>query len=228
MFQNYIKTTFRNLWKNKGYTFLNIFGLAIGITCAALIFLWVEDELNYDNYFPNKENLYKVKDKQTYDGNTFTFDATPGLLAKNIKAEIPGIKNTARSSWGNQSLFSLDDKNIFETGSYVDSSFLSMFHLHFLKGKPTTAFNELYSLVVSKKMAKKFFGTTDVIGKSLKVNNAEAYVISGVFDDLPENVSFKFDWLAPFTVYENRNQWLQILLLLIRNYSITSIQKALG
>jgi len=209
MFKNYLKTTFRSLWKNKGYSFLNIFGLAIGIACAALIFLWVEDELSYNDYFGNKENLYKIKDQQTYDGNTFTFDATPGPLAKNIKSDIPGIKNTARSSWANQSLFSLDDKDIFETGSYVDSSFLSMFHLNFLKGNPRTAFNELHSIVVSKKMAEKFFGTTDVVGKSLKVNNKQAFIISGVFENLPENVSFEFDWLAPFRVYEDQNQWLQ-------------------
>lgn len=209
MFKNYLKTTFRSLWKNKGYSFLNIFGLAIGIACAALIFLWVEDELGYNDYFNNKESLYKIKDQQTYDGNTFTFDATPGPLAKNIKAEIPDIKNTSRSSWSNQTLFSLGDKTIFETGLYVDSSFLSMFQLNFLKGTPVNAFNELHSIVISKKMAEKFFGTTDVVGKSLKVNNDQAYTIGGVFEDLPQNVSFEFDWLAPFTVYEDQNQWLQ-------------------
>ena len=96
MFRNYFKTTFRNLWKNKGYSFLNIFGLAIGIVCAAVIFLWVEDELNYNDYFSNQKNLYKIKDSQTYDGTTFTFDATPGPLAAGIKNEIAGIKNTAR------------------------------------------------------------------------------------------------------------------------------------
>lgn len=110
MIHNYLKTTFRNLWKNKGFTFLNIFGLGIGIACASLIFLWVEDEINFNNYFSNKENLYKIKDSQTYDGTTFTFDATPGPLAAGIKTEIPGIKNTARSSWGQQSLFSLGEK----------------------------------------------------------------------------------------------------------------------
>src|ERR1044072_2772880 len=96
MFRNYFKTTFRNLWKNKTYSFLNIFGLAVGIACAALIFLWVEDELTYNHYFSNRDNLFNVKDQQTYDGTTFTFDATPGPMAAGIKAEIPGIKNTAR------------------------------------------------------------------------------------------------------------------------------------
>jgi len=209
MFRNYFKTTFRNLWKNKGYSFLNIFGLAIGIVCAAVIFLWVEDELNYNDYFSNKENLYKIKDSQTYDGTTFTFDATPGPLAAGIKNEIPGIKNTARTTWGNQSLFTLNDKNIYEAGMYVDSSFLSMFQLKFIHGNPSTAFQQLYSVVISEKMANKFFGSTNVLGKSLRVDNKQNYLVSGVIQDLPENVSFKFDWLAPFKIFEDQNSWLQ-------------------
>jgi predicted permease len=209
MFRNYLKTTFRNLWKNKTYSFLNIFGLAVGIACAALIFLWVEDELTYNHYFSNRDNLYNVKDQQTYDGTTFTFDATPGPMAHGIKAEIPGIKNTARCTWGNQLLFSVDDKNIYDQGNYVDPSFLTMFQLQFVKGNAATAFKELYSLVVNETMAKKFFGTTDVIGKSLKVNNKQNYVITGVIKDLPKNVSFKFDWLAPFDIYYNDNTWLK-------------------
>lgn len=209
MFKNYFKTTFRNLWKNKTYSFLNIFGLAVGITCAALIFLWVEDELTYNHYFSNRDNLYNVKDQQTYDGTTFTFDATPGPMAQGIKAEIPGIKKTARCTWGNQLLFSVGDKNIYDQGNYVDSSFLTMFQLQFVKGNAASAFNELYSLVVNETMAKKFFGTTDVIGKSLKVNNKQNYIITGVIKDLPKNVSFKFDWIASFKVYENDNAWLK-------------------
>ena len=87
--------------------------------------------------------------------------------------------------------------------------FLKMFQLQFIKGNAATAFNQLYSLVVSETMAKKFFGTTDVIGKSLKVNNKKDYVITGVIKDLPKNVSFQFDWLAPFKIYEDENTWLK-------------------
>ena len=209
MFRNYFKTTFRSLWKNKGYSFLNIFGLAIGIACAALIFLWVENELTWNHYFRNRDNLYIVKNKQTYDGTTFTFDATPGPLAGSMKAEIPGIKSTTRSTWGNSELFSLGDKAIYESGNYVDSPFLKMFQLQFIEGNPNTAFNQLYSLVISEKMAKKFFQSTDVVGKNLKMNNHRDYVITGVIKDLPENVSFIFDWLAPFKIYLDQNDWLQ-------------------
>ena len=209
MFKNYIKTTFRNLWKNKTYSFLNIFGLAIGIACAALIFLWVEDELTYNHYFTNRDNLYIVKDQQTYDGTTYTFDATPGPMAGAIKAEIPGIKNTARSSWSDQLLFSVGDKSIYDYGCYVDSPFFTMFQLKFIKGNAKTAFDQLYSLVVTETMANKFFGTTDVLGKSLKVSNNQDYIITGVVKDLPENVSLRFNWLAPFQILENQNEWMK-------------------
>lgn len=209
MLRNYFKTTFRNLWKNKGYSLLNIGGLATGIACAALIFLWVEDELSFDHYFSNRNNLYKVKDRQTYDGTTFVFDATPGPFANGIKAEIPGIKNTARTTGSSESLFSLGDKNIYEQGNYVDAGFLSMFQPRFIKGNAANAFAALYSIVISETMANNFFGTTNVIGKTLKVDNKQEYMISGVIEDLPENVSFRFDWLASFKIYEDQNTWLQ-------------------
>ena len=211
MFINYFKTTFRNLWKNKGYTFLNIAGLAIGIAFAALIFLWVENEVTWNHYFSNRDHLYKVKDRQTYDGQTYTFDATPGPLAQGMKADIPGLKNTARTTWGNRVLFSLNDKSIYEQGLYVDSSFLSMFQLQFIAGNAAQAFTDLYSVVISERMAKQFFGSTNVIGKSIKINNQKNYIVSGVIKDLPTNVSFQFDWLSPFQIYLNDNPWLQQL-----------------
>jgi ABC-type antimicrobial peptide transport system permease subunit len=208
MFKNYIKAAFRNLLKNKGYSFLNIGGLAIGMACAGLIFLWVEDELTFNHYFSNRDNLYKTKDRQTYDGNTFTFDATPGPLAEAMKTEIPGLKNTARTTWGNQVLFTAKDKPIYEQGLFVDSSFLTMFQLQFVQGNAKTAFTQLHTLVISETMAKKFFGTTQVIGKTLKVDNKQDYEVSGVFMDLPKNVSFSFNWLAPFRIYLDQNKWL--------------------
>jgi predicted permease len=209
MIRNYLKTTFRNLWKNKGYSLLNIGGLAVGIACAALILLWVEDELTFNHYFSNRDNLYEVKDQQTYNGYTFTFDATPGPFAQGIKSDIPGIKNTARSTWGDDLLFTLNDKIIYEHGMYVDAPFLTMFQLQFIYGNAQNAFAQLHSLVISETMAGKFFGTTNVIGRTLKVDNKQDYVISGVIRDLPDNVSFKFDWLASFKIFEDQNSWLQ-------------------
>ncbi|HKC68227.1 MAG TPA: ABC transporter permease, partial [Bacteroidia bacterium] len=194
--------------RNKSYAIINIIGLAIGIASTALIFLWVEDELTFNHYFQNREQLFKIKDRQTYDGKTYVFDATPGPLAQNIKADVPGIKYVARSTWGDNLLLSVNDKNIYSQGNYVDPDFLKMMRFEFLKGNETSAFTQLKSIVLTEKTADKFFGNIDVIGKSLKVNNGESYVVSGVIKNLPENTSFRFEWLAPFKIYENQNKWL--------------------
>src|ERR1700741_4298261 len=113
MFKNYLKTGFRNLRKNKGYSFLNIFGLAIGIACAGLIFLWVEDELNWDSNNAKKDNLYFVRVNAVADAGIWTHWSTPGVLAPAIQQEIPGIANTCRTSEGDtRLLFSIDDKSV--------------------------------------------------------------------------------------------------------------------
>ena len=98
MFKNYFKIAWRNLWKNKSYSFLNIFGLAIGITCASIILLWVEDELKFDDVFPKKDLVYYVPTNQQYEGEWSTFYSTPGPLAQDLKDEIPEIVRSARTS----------------------------------------------------------------------------------------------------------------------------------
>jgi len=209
MFQNYFKTAFRNLWKNKIYGSLNVFGLAIGIACAGLIFLWVEDERSYNHNNVKRDHLYQVLENQPFEGKTYTFSATPGLLAEAMKKEFPGIKNSCRFTWDEYTLFNLGEKAIYERGNYADSSFFSMFTIPFVQGKKETVFQQLHSLAISEKMAKKFFGDQkDIIGKTLKVDNKEEYVISGVFKDLPQNSSIKFDWVSPFKIYHDKNDWL--------------------
>jgi putative ABC transport system permease protein len=209
MLKNYLKSYLRNLWKNRTYTFLNIAGLAVGITCSTLIFLWIEDEFNWDHQFVKKHYLYQVEDNQTYDGTTFTFSATPGPLSPGLKADIPGIANTSHLTWTNSILFSLNDKPLYQEGNYCDSAFLSMFNLNFTEGNPATAFNDIHSLVISRSMATAFFGAGDPLGKTLRMNNADQYTITGVFDDLPANTTFRFKWLGNYQAFYQNNQWLQ-------------------
>ncbi|NEN24284.1 FtsX-like permease family protein [Cryomorpha ignava] len=210
MLKNYFKIAFRNLWKQKGYSALNIFGLAIGIACASLIFLWVQDEVSFDDYFANKADLYKIKTFLADKNSINTYDATSGLLAANLSADIPGVENSARSSVISQKLFSINEKNLNAKGNYVDPAFLDMFELKFLKGSPSTAFNQLYSVILTQNLANRIFGSTDnVIGKSVKINTEKEYVVSGIIEDLPDNMSFEFEWLLPFKVYEQENNWLE-------------------
>jgi len=210
MFTNYLKTAFRNLWRNKTFSLLNIIGLAIGISCAAIIFLWVEDEINYNDYFKNKNTLYQVYENQTYADKTFTFQSTPGLLAGAMKDEIPGIYQTTRTTWQNRKLLALGEKSIYGNGLYVDPSFLSMFTLEFLKGTEANALNDLHAIVLTESMAKKLFNAIEIIGKPLKFDNKQEYIVTGVIKDLPSNTAFNtIEWLTNFEVYFKENEWLK-------------------
>jgi putative ABC transport system permease protein len=200
MIKNFLKSTFRNLLKNKGYSFLNIGGLAIGIACAGLIFLWVADELTFDNVNVNKDSLYSILVNAKYNGNTFTMGSTPRIMAKAIKAEIPGIVNTCRvSDEGQNLLFSIGDKSMYATGKYADASLFSMFTLPFVQGNAGSAFSPVYSIVITEKTAEKFFGSEkNVIGKTVRVDNKQDYVVTGVLKNLPQNSTLQFEWVSSY------------------------------
>jgi putative ABC transport system permease protein len=204
---NHFKTTIRNLWKNKAYSFLNIGGLAIGIACAGLIFLWVGNELTYDNINVKKDRLYSVQVNSGYAGNVFTIGSTPRIMAATIKSEIPGIVNTCRvSDEGQNTLFGFNGKSIYASGKYADPSLLSMFTLPFVQGNASSAFSQLHAVVLTEKTANKFFGSThngygDIIGKTIRLDNKQDYVITGILKDLPENSTLQFEWLAPYDAY---------------------------
>ena len=209
MLNNFFKTTFRYLLKNKTYSFLNIFGLAIGIACAGLIFLWVEDELNFDHFNTKKNYLYFIKENQKYDSYTATFGSTPGVLAPAMQTEIPGIASICRMTEDNDSkLISIGDKTMYAGGRYAEISMFSMFTLPFVEGNPKTAFAQLHSMVITQKTAKKFFGDQkNVVGKTVRVSNKQDYVITGVIKDIPENSSLQFEWVSPFQLWYDVSDW---------------------
>ncbi len=210
MLTNFFKSTFRSLWKNKTYSFLNIFGLAVGIACAGLIFLWVEDEVTFDNTQIKKDRLYALRINASYAGNAFTNASTPRLMADAIKAEVPGIANACRTSDQNQkALFSFDNKFVYAEGTFADASLFTMFTLPFAQGSAQSAFKQLYSIVITEKAAKKFFGDDkNVIGKTVKMNNKDNLVVSGVLKDLPGNFSLQFEWVAPMQIAFINKQYL--------------------
>ncbi|HEY1869446.1 MAG TPA: ABC transporter permease [Chitinophagaceae bacterium] len=211
MFKNFFKTTFRNLWKNKGYSFLNIFGLATGIACAGLIFLWVEDELNWDQFNTKKDSLYRIRENQKYDTYVATFGSTPAPIGPALQQEIPGIANTCRITEWNTKLITIGNKSMYAFPNYADASLFSMFTFPFVQGNAGAAFTQLYSMVVTQSTAKKFFGDEkNVIGKTVRVDNKQDYVITGVIKDIPKNSTVQFEWVAPFQIWWNENKsWAQ-------------------
>ncbi|HVW95065.1 MAG TPA: ABC transporter permease [Mucilaginibacter sp.] len=209
MLKNYFKITVRSLLKNRSYSFLNIAGLSIGIACASLIFLWVQDELSFNSSFKNRNDIYTVYENQTYNGKISTFHATPGPFARSVKAEIPGIKYAAQIGGIGDMVFALGDKIINEKGSYADPEMFSILDMPFVYGSVEEAFKELHSVVISETMARKFFGDTNPVGRSLKMNNEQNFTVTGVFKDFPKNSTLQFDWMAPQENISHLHPWMQ-------------------
>jgi len=208
MILNYIKIAFRTLLKNKGYSFLNIFGLAIGITCASLIFLWVEDEVSFNSDFEKQDQVYYVPTHQEYDGEWRTFNSTPGPLAEAMKTEIPGVLRAARTK-ERDFLFAVNDNAINSSGRYVDKDFIDIFSLQFIEGNAEDAFNNPEAIIITQEMAEQLYGENNkVLGKVLKVNNADNYLITGVIKNASKNITFPFNWIAPFQRYSNGQEWM--------------------
>lgn len=208
MFTNYLKTALRILRKNKGFSLLNLVGLSLGMACAVLILFWVHDEMSYNKFHRNYNNLYQVIENQTYEGKTYTFSALPGPFAPAIKAELPEIQYASRSDWGSKELFTLGDKSIYETGYHVDPDFLKMFSFDLKKGTPEVL-NDPTSIIITEDMAERFFGKQDAVGKTLKINNDKLFTVKGIVKTPPVNSSIKFAWLTGFKSYEDRNEWLR-------------------
>ncbi len=213
MFKNNIKIAWRSLWKNKGYSSLNIFGLAIGITCACLILLWVEDEVNYDSHFPKQDLVYYVPTNQTYEGEVYTFYSTPGPLAKDLKDEIPEITKSA-TTWRGEILLKDGDIGINRRGTYVEPDFLDIFSLHFLEGEAKTALDRPDAIVLTKKTAKALFEDADkALNRTVQINGKHNFTVTGIVEDLPQNVTFGFDWLLPLKSFgfgEEDVSWAKI------------------
>ena len=199
MLKNYLLIAFRNIIKNIGFSLINILGLSIGITATLLILLWVQDELSFDRFHENAENLYQVEEDQYYSGEVYHVTVTPYPSGPVWKEEIPEIKDACRYQWPSGMLFRYGEKAFYEGGCVaVDQSFFSMFSFPLIKGDKQTVLTEPFSTVLTDETAKKYFGNEDPIGKILLVNNKYEFTVSGVVEKPPKNSTLSFDILVPF------------------------------
>ena len=195
MLKNYFITAWRNLARNKAFSLINILGLALGLACSLLILLWVQDERRMDAFHARSSQLYAVYERVFSEGKVDAGLKTPGLLARELKRKIPGIRYAAAYDHkeGEETVFSLDDKRMSVAGSSADSSFFQIFSFPLLEGTPATALSSPNSIAISKTMAISFFGSARAAyGRSLRMNNRRLMHITAVFDDLPANSSLQF------------------------------------
>jgi putative ABC transport system permease protein len=210
MIKNYLKIAWRNLWRNKFFSTINIFGLALGMACSILILLWVQNELGIDSFHVNGDRLYQVYERQYYDNKVEGVYYTQALLANEMKKVIPEITyatNFALNS-NDYNTFKVGNKILKLEGSAADSDFFKMFSYRLLEGNPKTALNTPVSIAISRKMAEGFFGSPQAaIGRPILYGNKKEFTITAVFENLPENTSQKFDYLVNWDNFLMENPW---------------------
>ncbi|MGD8535731.1 MAG: ABC transporter permease [Candidatus Aminicenantes bacterium] len=203
MITNYLKIAFRNMKRHKAYSFINIAGLAIGMAICILILLWVQDELNFDRFHENAENICRVNMNDQNYGVVWPIVSIP--VGPALKQEFPEVVDSVRVS-DFRGLVTREEKKFDEIGAYVDPSFFEIFSFPFVKGDSKTALLAPSAIVITQEMAEKFFGTEDPLGKNLKLNNTLDLTVTGVIKDMPQNSHIHFDFLLPFEIFEKRDR----------------------
>jgi putative ABC transport system permease protein len=199
MYRNFIKVGIRNIFKNKGYAFINITGLATGLAVAMLIGLWIWDELSHDKYHKNYDRIAFVMQHNEYNGEVTTQYANPYLLSEEIRNNFGSdFKYVLQSSWTMSNILSVGEKNFTKTGNYFEPGVIDMLSLKMLKGNGDVM-KDPYSIIVSQSVAKTFFDDEDPINKTIRLNNKTDLKVTGVYEDLPKNSSFnEMTYVIPF------------------------------
>jgi putative ABC transport system permease protein len=210
MLKNYLLVTFRNLLKNGFYSFINISGLAIGITCSILILLWVADETSFDKFLPKSDRLYQVWVNAHFDGKINSWQSLPLPTAEAMKPANANIVRCAVTDWGSDHLLATtDDKRINKRGFNVGEEFLEMFEFPLVAGNAEQVLDDASNIVITESTAKALFGNEDAMGKIVRVDNQHDLKVAGILKDVPTNSSFQFDFLLPYDHWYNTSDWVK-------------------
>ena len=209
MIRNYFKIAWRNLIKSKGYSAINIGGLAIGMTVAILIGLWIYDELSFDKYHKNYDRIAQVMQHQTFNGEVGTQSANPAVLAEEIRRVYGSdFKYVLQSSWNFNHAVKYGDKIFLTPGSFFEPKVTEMLTLKMLKGS-RGGLKEMHSILLAKSVSDAYFGKEDPIGKVVRVDNKTDLKVTGVYEDLPDNTSFReLKLIMPWNLYLSLNTWI--------------------
>ena len=210
MFKNYLKIAWRNLLKNKGYSAINIGGLALGMAVTLIIGLWINDELTYNNYFKNKDKIAQIYQSQTFNGNTGTGPAIPLPLEPALRENYgDNFTHITMCSWTQYHYISYGENNISRSGNYMQPSGPELFGIEVVKGAKE-GLNDINSIMISESLAEAFFGIEDPIGKVLKISNQHDLMVTSVYKDIPFNNSFNdTDFIVPWDFYVANNEWIR-------------------
>ena len=201
MIKNYFKVAWRNLVKNKAYSFINIAGLASGMAVAMIIGLWIHDEVSANKHFKNYASLYQVMMHQTFDGTRYTQTALPFSIGEELKAKFPDFKAVAMCDWGNEHSLIYGEKKLNKKGHFMGEEAMDMFSFNVLNGSKQ-GLHDPYSIVLTDEMAAILFGTENPVGKIIKFDNSTNLKVTAVIAKQPKNSSLDFDYLVPWQLQE--------------------------
>ena len=207
LLSNYTKIAFRNIRRQKLFSLINIFGLALGMSCSILILLWVQNELSYDRFNKKADRIYRLYGDLTLGGALRSSPLVGPPVAPALKQAFPEVENTVRMSTFDPITAKYEDKEFREDNIiYSDNSIFEIFTLPFIHGNPSTALKTRYSIVLTNQTAKKYFGSKNPLGKSLKFSDGHDYTITGVIKDVLQNSHFTFDILCSFETWIIQNE----------------------
>jgi putative ABC transport system permease protein len=211
MVKNYFKIAWRNMMRDRQFTILNLMGLATGIACSLLIYLWVSDELSFDKF--HSKQVYQLMEKRNYPGLEGISDESSGLLSETVKAQMPEVEyaaTTAPANWFQKFTLTVGDKNIKSVGQYVGRDYFNIFSFKLIKGTKDEVLKDKNSIVISEGLAMKLFGTSEgIIGKAVRFQQDTNFFVSGVFENIPYNSSEQFDFVLSFDYYKDIQSWVK-------------------
>ncbi|MFZ1559265.1 MAG: ABC transporter permease, partial [Saprospiraceae bacterium] len=208
MLRNYFKIAYRNLVNNKVYSFINIMGLAAGMAVATLIGLWIMDEMNYNKSFDHYPKLGQMQMYQTFNNVRGPQTAIPLPLGKELK-NYSDFDEVAMASWNFEHIVAVDDNKLTRSGMYVEPNFTKMFSLNMIKGSQN-GLTDVNVIMLSETLAKSLFGSSDPIGKIVKLDNKTDLSVTGVFKDFPYNSEFdEVSLFVPWNYYLAEEEWVR-------------------
>lgn len=207
MFKNYLKIAIRSLLKNKLFSFINIFGLALGMSCSLLIWLWVKDEVSFNRFYPELESIYRVRSASDWKGEKNVGEPTPGPWLDAIENQVPEVAAVTKFTWPRELLIKFGEKATKESGIYATADFFKVFQSNFTEGSAKNAIAQPTSIAISRQLAEKYFGVAPAVGKTIKLDNTTDFIVSAVFETIPYNASERYDWVVNFGVQEQ--EWMK-------------------
>ena len=198
MFKSYVKVAWRNIWRNKAFSITNLSGLTIGMTCTMLILLWVKDELNWDQFHPDHENIYQLMVNRDFNGEVATDKSVPFPLAGELKRNFPQVKHASIDNYGSDIILKYNETIIKKRALNVSQEYNEVFQWKFIKGSAASAFNNPENIILTASTASALFGNADPVGKVVRVDNNSDFTVSAVVGDVPANSTIQFNALMSF------------------------------